>query len=362
MNGIGGMDDWHLDSVNLADRVAGEVHGFAVDQWLGDDQDSLPAWIMLRKGKYGNSPGAALRTYVVTGYLGWELEPRIGIPGATVRAGTATVQSAENGRFALQFRASQLPDSLRLSRTGFAPLAWPLAATTEDTLRLNLDALTLRFAATPTEMVLVEGDTFQMGALSQDKAAYDYDREKPRHLVQLSDFYMDQYEVTVAQYMTYVQETQERWPVWLEAGSDYQLFTGDDDVYKQMGMALTHPDHPIVGVSWEDAQAYAVWLSDKTNLSYELPTEAQWEFAARSAGKNYLYAWGNGPPQIQEKRGGMFHQMLGQTTTMAIYIRHPSVYIAPMSCIYTTSLATSGNGARTGIAVITTNNAPTRAR
>ena len=300
MDGRGGIDDWHIDSVSLGDRVGGEVYGFPVQRWLGDDDpDGRPSWIMLRKG---DTPSAR-RTFLITGYLGWELEPRIGIPGATVRAGTATVQSAENGRFALQFRASQLPDSLTLFRTGFAPLTWPLAATAEDTLRLNLDTLTLRFAATPTEMVLVEGDTFQMGALPQDTAAFYW--EKPRHLVRLSDFYMDQYEVTVAQYMTYVQETQKRWPEWLEAGSSYHIFTGSGDdskYYQKMGMALTHPDHPIVGVSWNDAQAYAAWLSSKTTLTYELPTEAQWEFAARSAGKNYLYAWGNGPPQ--GKAGG----------------------------------------------------------
>jgi len=61
-------------------------------------------------------------------------------------------------------------------------------------------------------------------------------------------------------------------------------------------------NHPVIHVSWNDAVAYCDWLSKKTGQNYRLPTEAEWEYAARSGDKNYKYSWGNFGPE--GRKGG----------------------------------------------------------
>ena len=115
--------------------------------------------------------------------------------------------------------------------------------------------------------------------------------EKPYN-VTVNDFLMAKTVVTVKQYMTCVEAGGCRSPEWLEEGSDYNIDTGSSDLYKQMGNALTDDDYPIVGVSWQDALEYTEWLSSETGDDYRLPTEAEWEYAAR-AGTTTNYPWGD---------------------------------------------------------------------
>jgi formylglycine-generating enzyme required for sulfatase activity len=103
---------------------------------------------------------------------------------------------------------------------------------------------------------------------------------------------MGRFEVTVGEYLRFVRATGRHAPEWQESGSKYNIETGTDSYYKNLGTALTNENNPIVGVSWYDAVAYAEWLSQQTGHKYRLPTEAEWEYAAR-AGSSTKYWWGN---------------------------------------------------------------------
>lgn len=151
------------------------------------------------------------------------------------------------------------------------------------------------------EMKQIAGGTFLMGSTEADTDAED--REKPQHSVKISPFEMGVYEVTVEQYLAFCEATKTHWPEWLEEGSDYHVETGSDDHYKKRGYQQIGSEKlPIVGVSWDDARAYADWLNQKSGKSgWRLPTEGEWEYAAgggmtkrKSDGsRTYTYAGSN---------------------------------------------------------------------
>ncbi len=94
--------------------------------------------------------------------------------------------------------------------------------------------------------------------------------ETPRHKVQVPAFAMSVYEVTYAEYDVFARATQKPRPD---------------------SSGLDRKTHPVNNVSWEDAIAYAAWLSKQTGKKYRLPSEAEWEYAARG-GKRTTYWWG----------------------------------------------------------------------
>jgi formylglycine-generating enzyme required for sulfatase activity len=125
-------------------------------------------------------------------------------------------------------------------------------------------------------MMLVPGGTFTMGS-DEGQAA-----EKPAHTVRLSTYYIDQHEVTNRQFRVFLAESHYR-------GQPAGKWRTDEK-------ALAEPEMlPIVHVSFHDADAYAKWAAK------QLPTEAQWEMAARSA-DGRRFPWGDEPPKWSRPR------------------------------------------------------------
>ena len=119
----------------------------------------------------------------------------------------------------------------------------------------------------PLNMIHIPAGHFKMGSSSNESK---HPAEYPKHLVYLDDFSIDKYPVTNSDYKEYVDAT----------GAPEPLAWVNDK--------FNFADYPVTGISWEEAQSYANWKGKR------LPTEAQWEKAARGPeGKGRLYPWGD---------------------------------------------------------------------
>jgi formylglycine-generating enzyme required for sulfatase activity len=123
--------------------------------------------------------------------------------------------------------------------------------------------------STGMEFVFIKGGCYQMG----DSVGEGDPNERPVHEVCVSDFDIGQHEVTNGQ---------------------FKKFNPQHNSGQSQGMSLDEENQPVVNVSWEEAVAFAQWLSQKSGQTYRLPTEAEWEYATRS-GSNQSRFWGNNP-------------------------------------------------------------------
>ena len=130
----------------------------------------------------------------------------------------------------------------------------------------------------PDGMVLIPAGEFEMGSETGQA------NERPVHTVYLDAFYMDIHEVTNAQYKAFIDEN----PEWQKENIASAFHDG---VYLRLWNGNTYPegkaDHPVVYVSWYAAMAYAQWAGKR------LPTEAEWEKAARGGIAGKAYPWGD---------------------------------------------------------------------
>ena len=116
-------------------------------------------------------------------------------------------------------------------------------------------------SATGIQMAFVKGGCFQMGSVSGD----GYDDEKPVHEVCVNDLYMGRHEVTQGQWQ--------------------KVMGSNPSNFRNCGS-----DCPVEKVSWNDVQEFLRKLNSQTGKKYRLPTEAEWEYATRSGGKDEKYA------------------------------------------------------------------------
>ncbi len=180
-----------------------------------------------------------------------------------------------------------------------------------------------------TGMVWIEGGSFTMGATDKEGR----NDESPAHIVTIAGFWMDATEVTNAQFQRFVDATgyittAEKKPDWEEIKKQLPVGTPkpDESILVAASLVFTPPSHavsiqdvsqwwtwaqganwrhpqgqgssiagkenyPVVHISWYDAMAYCKWAGKR------LPTEAEWEYAARGGGQAAKYPWGNEDPE-----------------------------------------------------------------
>lgn len=124
--------------------------------------------------------------------------------------------------------------------------------------------------------------------------------ELPAHEVELSEYQIGKYQITNREYQFFVKETGRVSPRGWD-GEQYPIDKGD---------------HPVVNVSWEDATAYCVWLGQKTNKAYRLPTEAEWEKASRGFEDNRIYPWGD---EFDSRKANTAEEGINDTTPVGKY-------------------------------------------
>ncbi len=180
------------------------------------------------------------------------------------------------------------------------------------------------FAQTMPDMVFVKGGTFNMGNPYNDDARKGEDDEKPVHKVTVDDFYISKKEITVKQYKEFLADKYnefDRFGVshWLGSSPDSTWWQGHPDAKRYWDSQIGswwgwHSNYPMFHVTWYEAIAYCNWLSLEAGLDkcysinssggvdfdiskngYRLPTEAEWEYAARGGHhkSNYRFSGSN---------------------------------------------------------------------
>jgi formylglycine-generating enzyme required for sulfatase activity len=169
------------------------------------------------------------------------------------------------------------------------------------------------------ELIAIPAGEFLMGSdPSKDKDAQE--REQPQHTLHLPEYFIATTPATNAQYLAFVEATDREPQKHWEGG-------------KPPG-GKEH--HPVVNVSWNDAVAYCLWLGEVTGKAYRLPSEAEWEKAARGGLRlgreenpypDRIYPWGN---QWDEKRCNSLEGGAGDTTPVGEY---PPGGDSPYGCV-----------------------------
>jgi iron(II)-dependent oxidoreductase len=182
---------------------------------------------------------------------------------------------------------SQLQVYFTLARSAEAPLPAPVEASRQ---------------VFEPQMVRVPAGVFLMGSTKEQAAQAIKDgaekgwveEEQPQHKVELAEYLIGKYPVTCREYQVFVKEAN-----YLSPGG----WSGEQFPDGKGG-------HPVVNVSWEDAAAYCNWLKERSGKAYRLPSEAEWEKAARGD-DGRIYPWGN---EFDKEKANTDEAGVGDTT------------------------------------------------
>jgi formylglycine-generating enzyme required for sulfatase activity len=189
-------------------------------------------------------------------------------------------------------------------------------------------ALRVRIAAGKVLGYIGDPRIGEMAEITAGKFGMGYDDDpdaSPRHTLFLPDYKIGKYPVTNTEFSRFIAAKgylQKKW--WCKAGWNLRQrekwerprFWKDD--------RLNAPNQPVVGISWFEAMAYCRWMASQTGTSVELPSEAQWEKAARGR-KGRIYPWGNHfAADWANCREG--EQRVMSTTPVGIYLKGKSPY------------------------------------
>ena len=171
-------------------------------------------------------------------------------------------------------------------------LASSLAACQAKTPNAPNASITDLANTTRNQLVAIQGGTFKMGDFgethSEEKLPYTGEPDDgPVHEVKLDDFSMSKHKVTVGDY-----------DVYAAANGLHGAYLGPNQSASDK-MVRLHPKigQMPVGVDWQDAKNYCQWIGKQMGQNMDLPTEAEWEFAARARGKQMIFATNNGEDQ-----------------------------------------------------------------
>lgn len=140
-------------------------------------------------------------------------------------------------------------------------------------------------------LVRVPAGTFQMG--SPPTEAFRGEDEGPVREVTIErPFYVGAYEITIGEYGVFLRESGHEQAKGCLVFDGVRLSVVAERHWREPGYPVSD-DHPVTCVSWHDAQAYTEWLSNRTGARYRLPSEAEWEYAAR-AGSSAAYSFPGG--------------------------------------------------------------------
>ncbi len=228
------------------------------------------------------------------------------IVGYLLVAGINSYQQSQQRAVATATRQAQVAVAMaQATATGLAPLVAADMVASVPELRPLLDRFDMR-------LVNVPAGPFRMG--SPDGVGSS--DEHPQFSMEVVDFWIGQTEVTNAQYRSFVEAggyDDERW--WTESGWTWRTENAITEPRYWTDERWNGEQQPVVGVSWYEADAYVAWLAAETGLTLRLPTEAEWEKAARGL-NGQRYPWDDAEPTAQLLN---YNENVGQTAPVGSY-------------------------------------------